>query len=117
MYIIWTQGTMIMDLDQYTPEQLAEALAKKASGDALELTRKAMGKQKNAKADQFVNDMVQKLIDDGLGKEWSRVLGRMKDYQPSDDKQAKALGYTYKGKNPKGETTYFLRKVQGAKAL
>lgn len=48
---------------------------------------------------------------------WSNFKTKINEYQPENDEEAKSLGFTHKGPNKEGVTTYFLRKVDGAKEL
>jgi hypothetical protein len=48
---------------------------------------------------------------------WSEALALLKAYTPDTDATAKKLGYRFKGKDDRGNTVYYVRKMSGTKAL
>ena len=76
----------------------------------LEDIRKAEEEEKNAYKKEFVNDVAAIAMEKGI--RWSEARSLIGNYLPSNDTEAKKLGFTHKR-----DGKYFHRQVKGATRL
>jgi len=81
----------------------------------IEEIRRAEKEEKEAYKHEFVKAVVETAIERGV--KWSEALALLKAYTPDTDATAKKLGYRFKGKDDRGNTVYYVRKMSGTKAL
>ena len=66
----------------------------------------------NAPKHEFLNDVVKLIIDKGI--RWSEAKALMSSYVPSNDTEAKKLGFKCKRVDENNVTRYYARKVKNS---
>ncbi|WP_370276600.1 hypothetical protein [Roseovarius indicus] len=92
---------MVVDVKKLSPEERKQLL---------EDIRKAEEEEKNAYKQEFVNDVTALAMEKGI--RWSEARSLIGNYTPSNDTEAKKLGFTHKK-----DGKYFHRQVNGATKL
>ncbi len=92
---------MTVDVKKLTPEERKQLL---------EDIRKAEEEEKSAYKQEFVNDVAAIAKEKGI--RWSEARSLIVNYTPSNDTEAKKLGFTHKK-----DGKYFHRQVKGATKL
>ena len=69
----------------------------------------------SAPKDTFVQQVIEAAIENGI--RWSEAAALISSYQPRNDKEAKKLGYKFKGKDKDSKTVYYVRKLKGSEPL
>jgi ribosomal protein L34 len=95
-----------IDWDTVTPEDANKIEAK------LQAVRERFA---SAHKDAFLQQVIKASIENGI--RWSEASALISSYQPKNDKEAKKLGYKYKGKDKESKDVYYVRKLKGAEPL
>jgi ribosomal protein L34 len=77
--------------------------------------QKADEEERQAYKHEFVQMVVEAAVEKGV--RWSEAAALISSYQPKNDKEAKKLGYKYKGKDKESKDVYYVRKLKGAEPL